>query len=125
MSAKATMRIAPTITLSDDNEKQLKQWARGRSTAVRLAQRAQIVLRAAAGEQNKLIAEELGVTQATVGRWRNRFAAQGLPGIEKENIDLSITKDTVVLKGEIKKEEETKEENYYLCERSQGSSQGP
>ena len=78
------MRIAPTITLSDDNEKQLKQWARGRSTAVRLAQRAQIVLRAAAGEQNKLIAEELGVTQATVGRWRNRFAAQGLPGIEKD-----------------------------------------
>ncbi len=43
-----------------------------------------------------------------------------LPGIEKENIDLSITKDTVVLKGEIKKEEETKEENYYLCERVSG-----
>ena len=78
------MRIAPTITLSDDNEKKLKQWARGRSTAVRLAQRAQIVLRAAAGEQNKLIAEELGVTQATVGRWRNRFAAHGLTGIEKD-----------------------------------------
>ena len=78
------MRIAPTITLSDDNEKKLKQWARGRSTAVRLAQRAQIVLRAATGEQNKLIAEELGVTQATVGRWRNRFAAHGLTGIEKD-----------------------------------------
>lgn len=52
---------------------------------MRLAQRAQIVLRAAAGEQNKLIAEEVGVTQATVGRWRNRFAAQGLAGIEKNS----------------------------------------
>lgn len=78
------MRIAPTITLSDNDEKKLKQWARGRRTAMRLTQRAQIVLRAAAGELNKKIAEELGITEATVGRWRNRFAVQGLAGIEKD-----------------------------------------
>ncbi|MGE3880221.1 MAG: IS630 family transposase [Planctomycetota bacterium] len=78
------MRIAPTITLNETEEKQLKRWANGRRTAVRLAQRAQIVLRAASGEENKAIAAELGVTQATVGRWRNRFAADGLAGIEND-----------------------------------------
>jgi len=41
------MRIAPTITLSNDDEKQLETWARGRRTAVRLVQRAQILLLAA------------------------------------------------------------------------------
>ena len=51
---------------------------------MRLAQRAQIVLRAAAGERNKLIAEELGVTEATVGKCRNSFAAHGLTGIEED-----------------------------------------
>ena len=78
------MRIAPTITLSDDETRRLKQWARGRTTAVRVAQRAQIVLLAAAGEQNKQIADALSVTEGTVGRWRKRFAEHRLDGIEKD-----------------------------------------
>lgn len=44
-----------------------------------------------------------------------------LPGVTKEDIDLTITKDSLTLRGEIKKEEEVKEENYYACERSYGS----
>ncbi|MBA4348717.1 MAG: molecular chaperone [Thermodesulfovibrio sp.] len=44
-----------------------------------------------------------------------------LPGVTKEDIDLSITKDSLTLKGEVKKEEEVKEENYYSSERSYGS----
>jgi HSP20 family protein len=44
-----------------------------------------------------------------------------LPGITKEDIDLTITKDSLTLKGEMKKEEEVKEEDYYACERSYGS----
>ncbi len=43
-----------------------------------------------------------------------------LPGIEKEDIDLSITHDTLTIKGEIKKDEEIKEENCYCSERSYG-----
>src|SRR5882762_1451209 len=78
------MRIAPTITLTDELAKQLKQWSRGRSTSVRLTQRAKIVLLAAAGEENKDIAIRLNVTENTVGRWRNRFARLGLEGIEKD-----------------------------------------
>lgn len=41
-----------------------------------------------------------------------------LPGVDKDKIDLSVEKDHLTIKAEIKKEEEVKEENYYHCERS-------
>lgn len=44
-----------------------------------------------------------------------------LPGVNKEDIDLTITKDSITVKGEVKREEEVKEEDYYSCERSYGS----
>ena len=78
------MRTASTIHLSPEERKTLEQWARGRSTPVRLTQRAQIVLRAADGLLNKDISFDLGVTPNTVGRWRERFAAQRLKGIIKD-----------------------------------------
>jgi transposase len=78
------MRIAPKIALNDAERVQLEKYARGRSTPARLVQRARIVLRAAAGEQNRVIAAELGTTRRAVGRWRTRFAQQGVSGIEKD-----------------------------------------
>src|SRR5271157_2643444 len=44
-----------------------------------------------------------------------------LPGVKKEDIELSITKDSLTLKGEIKKDEEVKAEAYYVSEISYGS----
>ena len=44
-----------------------------------------------------------------------------LPGIEKNNIEVNLTDHTLTIKGEKKKEEEIKEENYYRAERSYGS----
>jgi len=44
-----------------------------------------------------------------------------LPGIEKEQIDLSITKDTLTLKAEANKEEDIRQEDYYVQERSYGT----
>jgi transposase len=49
-----------------------------------LVERAQIVLLAADGRENKDIATELGITRATAARWRDRFAARGIAGIEKD-----------------------------------------
>ena len=46
-----------------------------------------------------------------------------LPGLDEKNIDLSISGDTLVLKGEKNQEREEKEKNYYLSERSYGSFQ--
>ena len=78
------MRVAPEITLTDDERTTLQRWSRGRRTPARLVRRAQIVLRAAEGKQNQTIAAELGVERTIVGRWRTRFAQQGLAGIEKD-----------------------------------------
>jgi HSP20 family protein len=44
-----------------------------------------------------------------------------LPGIDKNNVEVNLTNHTLTIKGEKKKEEEVKEENYYRAERSYGS----
>ncbi len=44
-----------------------------------------------------------------------------VPGIDKKNINISVSDSTLTIKGEMKKEEETKEEDYYYAERSYGS----
>lgn len=78
------MRVAAKITVTDKQRVTLQRWARGRSTPVRLMQRAQMILMAADGQQNNQIAETLGAQPSTVGRWRKRFAQSGLAGIEKD-----------------------------------------
>ena len=79
------MRIAPKVTVTLEDRKILEAWARGRSTPVRQMQRAKIVLLAAQGQENRDIARAMGVTRQLVGRWRHRFATQGLAGIEKDS----------------------------------------
>jgi HSP20 family protein len=44
-----------------------------------------------------------------------------LPGMEKDNIEVNISDHHLTIKGEKKKEEEIKEEDYYRSERSYGS----
>ena len=49
-----------------------------------MAQRARIVLLAANGESNTAIAEKVGVSRPTVIDWRNRYAAEGMAGLEDD-----------------------------------------
>lgn len=44
-----------------------------------------------------------------------------LPGMEKEDIEVNITDNRLIIKGEKKKEQESREEDYYYSERSYGS----
>lgn len=78
------VRIAPVIELTDEQQGELKKLARSKTTSVRLAQRAQIVLLAAQGLQNKDIAEQLGVGRVQVARWRQRYLDSGVVGIERD-----------------------------------------
>ena len=78
------LRVAPTIVLTDEQESELTRLARSKRTSVRLAQRAQIVLLAAQGLQNKDIAEQLGIGRVQVARWRERYLELGLQGIERD-----------------------------------------
>ena len=78
------MRVAPAITLTDKQRLQLQGYARGRSMAQRLVERAKIILLASEGKQNLEIAEQLGISRHTVARWRSRFIEQGITGLEKD-----------------------------------------
>ncbi len=78
------MKSACPISLMDKDRTTLLRWSRGRSTPARWVLRARIVLRAAEGKMNKTIAAELGIRPNTVVRWRARFGALGLAGIEKD-----------------------------------------
>jgi HSP20 family protein len=44
-----------------------------------------------------------------------------LPGVDKDNIDVSVTGDRVTIRGEKKEKEEKKGRGYYKLERSYGS----
>ena len=78
------MRVAPPLVLTDAERTELTRLVRSRRTSVRLALRAQIVLLAAAGRQNKDIATELGIGRVQVARWRERYAQSRLAGIERD-----------------------------------------
>lgn len=78
------MRVAVPIVLEPAERQGLKRLSGSRSTSVRLAERAKIVLLAAEGHENGEIAEMLGISRQKVGRWRNRYHELGLTGIEKD-----------------------------------------
>jgi transposase len=77
-------RAAVAIALTDAERRELEGLVRRRRTAHGLARRAEIVLLAAAGLQNKEIAARINTHAETVGTWRRRFAERGLDGLYDE-----------------------------------------
>lgn len=77
------MRAAIDLIVTAGERRMLRRLAR-RSVG-RIRRRARIVLLAALGWTNQRIAEKVGTDPHTVARWRNRFAADGLAGIECES----------------------------------------
>ena len=79
------MRVAPTVTLTEAQRRELSALARARSAQpARIVQRAKLVLLAADGLQNKEIAQRLGASRFLVARWRERFVELGIAGIQKD-----------------------------------------
>jgi len=76
-------RLEPLV-LSDAEQRILQGWAMRRKTAQGLALRARIVLACAEGHGNTAVAARLGVSRATVGKWRARFLARRLDGLGDE-----------------------------------------
>jgi len=78
------MRTAPSVELSVEDRVWLEKVSRSRIKAVRLSERALIVLMAADGQTNRQIGLGLGITEEKAARWRGRFIAQGRIGIERD-----------------------------------------
>lgn len=74
-------RVATPVQLTGDERDSLETLVRKTTTEQRMAQRARMVLEAAAGKTTKEVAALLRVRPATVSRWRTRFAQQRLPGL--------------------------------------------
>jgi transposase len=72
---------AVPVMLSAGERKALNRRARGATTGYRDWLRAQIVLAAARGRASARIAADLHISVDTVRKWRGRFAARGLDGL--------------------------------------------
>src|SRR3981081_527165 len=72
------------LTVTPEDRATLERWTTRRKTAHGLAVRAEIVLRCSSGCSNSQVARELRLTNATVGKWRSRFVAEGLAGLLDE-----------------------------------------
>jgi len=77
------MRVAPLIELTESEINILKTWSRAGKTPARLMKRAKIIVLAAQGERNEVIAEKLAIDARVVSRWRRGLHRHALPGSNK------------------------------------------
>jgi len=66
---------AQSITVPPAQQAVLHQIVRRHSSSQALSRRAQIILAAASGEQNDVLARRLGCTRTAIRTWRARWAA--------------------------------------------------
>ena len=75
---------SPALELSDEDRVTLASWTRSRTLAAGRAERARNVLAVAEGAGTSAVARQVGVSRPTVIKWRDRFVAHGLAGLEDE-----------------------------------------
>lgn len=76
--------LASVVVLQDDVRAKLESWTRSSTISSGRAERARIVLAVAGGAGTTETARLLGVSRPTVIKWRDRFVAQGLSGLDDE-----------------------------------------
>jgi putative transposase len=77
-------RPLQSLELSALAKEELESLARSRSLPAGLVTRAQIVLLCAQGHDNGTVAQQLGTSRQTIGKWRERFRQHGLMGLYDE-----------------------------------------
>ena len=73
-------RLRP-LELTAEERETLERWTRSSKQPQSLAERARIILAAAQGLKNKVVAVQVGVCPDTVGKWRSRFLSDRLDGL--------------------------------------------
>jgi transposase len=79
-----TGRPKAELILTDDEREQLVRWSRRAKSSQALTLRSRIVLGCADGGTNARVAETLGCSAVTVGKWRARFVSGRLDGLVDE-----------------------------------------
>ena len=74
---------AAPLNVSPQQRPVLEIWAGSRALPQRQVLRAKIVLMAADGVANEIIAERLGTSKPSVLKWRSRFQEAGIAGLEE------------------------------------------
>src|SRR6266849_8410746 len=77
-------KAATEVRLSGADRAELEGWVRASTAEQRLVLRARIVLAAAAGTPTARIARVQRLRPATVSKWRTRFVARGLAGLQDD-----------------------------------------
>src|SRR6476620_5540566 len=77
-------RPKAALVLLPEQREQLGGMASSRSLPAGLVSRARIILLSASGKTNLQIARQMGLTNATVGKWRRRFVEQDISGLHDE-----------------------------------------
>ncbi|MFJ3777509.1 helix-turn-helix domain-containing protein [Streptomyces sp. NPDC090075] len=77
-------RPRDAVVLTEDERAALLLWTRSRSCSQARALRARIVLACAGGATSTAVAEHLGVSRDMVGKWRGRFLAERLAGLDEQ-----------------------------------------
>jgi transposase len=75
-------RHRTALVLTPAEQEALEGWSRRQFTPQALALRAKIILACSEGRSNVDIAGQLGVSRDTVGKWRSRFLAERLVGLQ-------------------------------------------
>ena len=70
-------RKLPALSLTPDQQQQIRQWLTAHGTPQQVVLRCRIILAAAEGQPETTIAARLGTHRKTVRLWRRRFAQQG------------------------------------------------
>src|SRR5258707_15883932 len=70
-------RQAMPVILTETDRTELQRWVSAHQTPQQVSQRCQIVLAAADGEEDRTIAEDLGINSKTVALWRGGFFVEG------------------------------------------------
>jgi len=72
------------LILTKEERTALERFVRRRTVSKQLSSRAEIVVECATGQTNEAVAEKLGLTRQTVGKWRRRFVESRLDGLLDE-----------------------------------------
>lgn len=78
------MEADANIQLSPEDRARLEGWVAGRNTPQKLVWRARIVLMWAQGAGLTAIVRATGKTKRTAYRWRDRYVAHGVAGLERD-----------------------------------------